>query len=79
MPRNIAVVSHYANAQALGDVRAVMKHPALAAVTSFAAIALLLVIGLAVGHRGSTRTDSAMPSIKALSVQPSWIRRFSGD
>jgi len=49
MPTNIAVVSRDANARDLrGDILAVMKNPDFIAVAAFAAIGLLLTVGLAV-------------------------------
>ena len=48
MPTTIAVVPHDANAPVLGNVLATMKNPDLLAVAGFAAIGLLVTIGLAV-------------------------------
>lgn len=48
MPTTIAVVSLDANAEALGNVLALAKNRDLVAVVTFAAIGLLLTIGLTV-------------------------------
>ncbi|MGD0023693.1 MAG: hypothetical protein ABSC37_03550 [Xanthobacteraceae bacterium] len=48
MPRTIAIVSLDANPQALDNVLAIIKNPDLLAVAGFAAIGLLVTIGLTV-------------------------------